>query len=86
MSESEDCCGNCLYFHQFNGECHRHAPTSLPAYLYGIAVALTRAEPEALDIVDGAETAKTGAPTEIMSQPVWPMVKEDDWCGEWAAA
>ena len=68
---SEDGCVACQYFlatMDHGGECRRHAPSPVPHALVALLLVTSNGEVE----------------TDGWTESNWPLVGEEDWCGEWS--
>lgn len=64
-------CGNCQFYDDPSEECRRYAPRPSLVEFYGLCLALSRRDEEALDLVG-----------QCASQADFPKTAPGDWCGE----
>jgi len=68
-------CVSCRFWHgPYTQECHRHSPVHVPTEFSALALALSRSDPEAEELINEC------------SRGEWPSTRPEDWCGEWEAA
>jgi hypothetical protein len=67
-------CENCRFYDDPSEECRRHAPRPSLTEFYGLCLALSRKDDEALDLVN-----------QCASQADFPKTAPQDWCGEFIA-
>lgn len=67
-------CDNCRFWDESTEECRRYAPRATHQQFYGLCLALSRRDDEALEIVgNGGGRAD------------FPQTHACDWCGEFEA-
>lgn len=68
-------CVNCRFYEERMNECRRYAPRAVPRMMLALCLAV---------VGMGSPTSDAAQMLGVSGEnPMWPEVKETDWCGEY---